>query len=85
VVEPNRLPPICRPKPLRGGRLAGLPALVVVLGLLGGCGEGKRADSTVFDTQIKALQKARETESVVRQGEQRKHEAVESIEERPSN
>jgi major membrane immunogen (membrane-anchored lipoprotein) len=55
--------------------------LIASLALLVACGE-KKADQTVFDPQIQALKKARETQATVDAGADKTRQAVEAQEEK---
>lgn len=59
-------------------RYAARVVITVCLGLAA-CGEGKppRVEDTVFDAQVKALEKGREVEQALQQAEQRRREALE--------
>jgi hypothetical protein len=59
--------------------------VLTFMSLLAACGEPKpELQDTVFDTQLRALQKARETEEVLKQGERQRREALEAAEGKPA-
>ena len=53
--------------------------------LMVACGEDKREiKDTVFDAQVQALERARRTQETVKEGEQKKRQALEAVEEKPA-
>ena len=57
--------------------------LALSLGLLAGCSEErKESDVTVFDTQLDAVRKARETQETMQKGAERTRQAIEEAETR---
>jgi hypothetical protein len=59
-------------------------SVFVIPVLLAGCGQNQPPEKTVFDPQVQALKKARETQTTLEAGADRTRQAVENQEEKPA-
>jgi hypothetical protein len=59
--------------------------LLVIPVLIAGCSQDAPPEKTVFDPQVQALNKSRETQAVIEAGADKTRQAVEQQEERPAS
>ncbi|GEM_PF-2481603 len=57
-----------------------LVTISMVIALLGGCGDRKPPEKTVFDVQVQALKKARQVEDKLRQGAEQQRQEIDKSE-----